>query len=340
MSATTISDRPTRLSTDIDFERDGKQVSIIHMAWSRNASAYGEIQIPIACIKNGSGKTMLYTAGTHGDEYEGQVALLNLIRELEPERVRGRVIIVPAANYPAAINGSRLSPLDNGNLNRAHPGDPDGGPTAQIAYYIGQTLVPMADAFHDLHAGGTSLDYLPFVSSHLSGNAALDERQLAAAKAFAPPMVVIGKMSDDRLAQRAAHKRGVIAFGGEFGGRGAVTISGVKLVETGIRNMLHFLGILPDWQPPRPKAPTRLMQIAGRAYYVHAPANGLFEPFVELGEEVKAGQKASRLHFVEDPLRPPLEPAFKIAGTVVCKRAQGRCERGDCLAHLATPYEA
>ncbi|MBI1774765.1 MAG: succinylglutamate desuccinylase/aspartoacylase family protein [Proteobacteria bacterium] len=330
--------RPTRLSTDIDFDRDGKQVSNIFMAWSRNASAYGEVQIPIACIRNGPGKTMLYTAGTHGDEYEGQVALLDLIRALEPGEIRGRVIIVPAANFPAAMNGSRLSPYDNGNLNRAHPGDPDGGPTAQIAYYIGQTLVPMADAYHDLHAGGSSLDYLPFVSSHLSGNAELDQRQLAAAKAFAPPMVVIGKSSDDRLAQRAAHKRGIIAFGGEFGGRGAVTISGVKLVATGIRNMLHFLGILPDWQPPKPKAPTRLMQIAGRRYFVYAPANGLFEPAVELGDEVIAGQKAGRLHFIEDPMRPPIEPTFAIAGTVVCKRVQGRCERGDCLAHLATPY--
>jgi predicted deacylase len=333
-----MSNRPTRLSTDIDFERDGKQVSNIFMAWSRNASAYGEIHIPIACIKNGQGPTILYTAGTHGDEYEGQVALLNLIRELEPGQIRGRVIVVPAANYPAAINGSRLSPLDNGNLNRAHPGDPDGGPTAQIAFYIGQTLVPLADAYHDLHAGGSSLDYLPFVSSHLSGNAELDRRQLAAAKAFAPPMVVVGKSSDDRLAQRAAHKRGIIAFGGEFGGRGAVTISGVKLVERGIRNMMHFLGILPDWQPV--PAPTKLMQIAGRSYYVHAPANGLFEPYVELGQEVRAGDKAGRLHFIEEPLRAPLEPVFKASGTLVCKRAQGRCERGDCLAHIATPYEA
>src|SRR5207302_483256 len=75
-------------------------------------------------------------AGNHGDEYEGQVALGRLIRELDPAEVQGRIIILPSANFPAAMAGSRTSPLDQGNLNRSFPGDPTGGPTAQIAYYI------------------------------------------------------------------------------------------------------------------------------------------------------------------------------------------------------------
>src|SRR6516162_3472035 len=75
-------------------------------------------------------------AGNHGDEYEGQVALGKLIRSLEPAEVSGRIIILPSANFPAAMAGMRTSPLDEGNLNRSFPGDPYGGPTAQIADYI------------------------------------------------------------------------------------------------------------------------------------------------------------------------------------------------------------
>jgi predicted deacylase len=58
-------------------------------------------------------------AGNHGDEYEGQVALSKLIRSLEPAEVSGRIIILPSANFPAAMAGMRTSPLDAGNLNRA-----------------------------------------------------------------------------------------------------------------------------------------------------------------------------------------------------------------------------
>ncbi len=75
-------------------------------------------------------------AGNHGDEYEGQVALGKLIRSLEAEEVCGRIIILPSADFPAAMAGMRTSPLDGGNLNRSFPGDPYGGPTAQIADYI------------------------------------------------------------------------------------------------------------------------------------------------------------------------------------------------------------
>ena len=51
---------------------------------------------------------------------------MKLCRELEPETVRGRVVILPAANYPAVIAGLRTSPIDDLNLNRSFPGDPDG----------------------------------------------------------------------------------------------------------------------------------------------------------------------------------------------------------------------
>ena len=49
------------------------------------------------------------------------MALTRLARELAPEEVTGRLIIVPALNMPAAKAAPRLSPLDGMNLNRAPP---------------------------------------------------------------------------------------------------------------------------------------------------------------------------------------------------------------------------
>jgi hypothetical protein len=130
-----------------------KQHGFIRLPYSVHRSAYGWIPIPVASIKNGKGPRILLMAGNHGDEYEGQVALGKLIRSLDPAEVRGPIIILPSANFPAAMAGMRTSPLDEGNLNRSFPGDPYGGPTAQIADYIESVLLPQCDFVVDFHSG-------------------------------------------------------------------------------------------------------------------------------------------------------------------------------------------
>ena len=154
--------------TEVDYERAGKQIGFLHLPHSVTRSAYGVIRIPIAVIRNGSGPTLLLMAGNHGDEYEGQIALTRFIGAVDPGAVQGRIIVLPAANLPAALAGTRTSPLDNGNLNRSFPGDPEGGPTAAIAHYVASVLFPLCDALQDYHAGGASLHYLPFASVRLS----------------------------------------------------------------------------------------------------------------------------------------------------------------------------
>src|SRR4029077_14506104 len=74
--------------------------------------------------------------------------------------------------------------------------------------------------------------------------------------------------------------------------------------------------------------------------YVYAPDPGLFEPLVELGDEVTAGTPAAFIHPHDTPWRAPAIAAFGRAGTVICKRVPGRVERGDCLFHLAADFEA
>src|SRR5713101_4340778 len=101
----------SRLSPEIDLNGAGKETGFLRLPYSVHRSAYGWIPIPIARISNpggnGRGPRILLMAGNHGDEYEGQVALGRLIRTLEPSEVRGQIIILPSANFPAAMAGSR-----------------------------------------------------------------------------------------------------------------------------------------------------------------------------------------------------------------------------------------
>jgi predicted deacylase len=305
-------------------------------------SAYGWIPIPVACISNGEGPRILLMAGNHGDEYEGQIAFSSLLRALEARDVRGRLIFLTSANFPAAMAGTRTSPIDQGNLNRSFPGDPDGGVTAQIAWYIEQVLLPQCDYVFDLHSGGSSLMYLPSGLSRRHADAERMARSLALLEAFGAPVsyVTDAPQGEDRTLTAAAARQGVVHLGTELGGGGTLSIAALRTAQEGIRRALKLVGALADNMAVTAAPPTRLLQVRGADYFVYAPDAGLFEPLVDVGDEVVAGQKAGIIHFHDTPWREPAAAAFQRAGTVLCKRMPCRTERGDCLFHLGTPFEA
>ena len=330
----------SRLVAEVDFAKDGKQTGFIRLFHSTHDSAYGFLPIPIVVVKNGAGPTAFFSSGNHGDEYEGQIAVTNLIKWLQPEMIRGRVILLPMANYPAALAGRRVSPIDDVNMNRVFPGDVDGTVTRQIAHYIDSELIPLADVVIDLHSGGSSLNYIPTALAKQSADPALYQKQLAALRAFGAPYTYIqggaqGQGGDQTLGA-GADRRGSIALGTELGGAGAVNASGLAIAERGLRNLLVHLGILGREHWVEPPVATRFLDVRGLEMYVYAPENGVFEPLVELGDTVAIGTPAARIHFPETPWLPPVEMTFKAAGIVMCKRIPARTKRGDCLFHLAS----
>jgi predicted deacylase len=329
----------TRIRCFVDFEKDGRQISHLQLPYSSNVSAYGWIGIPIAVIRNGRGPTLYLGAGNHGDEYEGQIVLARLIRELEPGALQGRLIVMPAQNLPAALAGLRCSPIDDGNLNRSFPGDPDGPPTAAIAHFIESVLLPMCDAAVDLHSGGRTLDYLPSaLVRRPPGDDPNAAAKRAALEAFRAPIgYIVSDAREDRTLTAAADRAGIVGVGTELGGAGTVSLQTLAVARRGLKNMLRHFGLI-EGEPEGP--PARLTEVKGPEYYVHAPCRGLFEPAFELGDAVDAGQAAGYVHFIDDPARAPVEVRFAGAGMVICKRPILRVERGDCLAHLATDYAA
>lgn len=333
---------PSRLWTELDFAKDGKQVGTIHLPHSVTRSAYGLIEIPLAVIRNGPGPTLFLMGGCHGDEWEGQIALGRLVRELEPATIRGRVIVLPSASLPAAKAGVRVSPIDNLNLNRTFPGRADGLPTQQIAHYIDTVLMPMADVFVDLHSGGVSLQYLPSTWVSLIDEPDHDSRSLAALRAFGGRLGIAlsgaeaknfpGTSSDSATAKR------VIALSGEYGGAGDVSLDGLRVIETGLRNLMAHLGMTAG--APTNEAPMRITSIDRKELYLFSPEYGVFEPARMLGEEVRQGEPAGRIHSIEFPWRAPIEVHFRASGLLVARRAIGSVKPGDCLLHLAADLAA
>jgi hypothetical protein len=327
----------SRLYADIDLEADGKACGFLRVPHSVHRSAYGWIPIPIVRIKNGAGSRVVLIGGNHGDEWEGQVSLANLIRALEPAHIRGRLVILPSANFPAAMAATRTSPIDGGNLNRAFPGERDGDITHQIAYWIENVLVPGNDFAIDLHSGGSSLMYLPSALAVRDDDDAYFRRCVDLLKAFGAPVsyIAAAPQGGGRTFSSGCRRHGVVAIGTELGGGGALSQATLEVAESGLRRALAHVGLLTGLEVPAPRR-TRMTEIGGDDYYVYASDGGVYEAMVEPGDEVAAGQPAARIHFHDTPWREPARLKFARAGLVLCKRQPARCERGDCLFHLGT----
>lgn len=326
----------TQVWTPLDFEADGKQSDWLRVPYSTDLSGYGVIPIPVICIRNGAGPTALLIAGNHGDEYEGQVALAQLSRQIEAADVSGRIIILPSLNTPAVEAGRRVSPLDGGNLNRSFPGDPIGGPTAMIAHYVTTVLLAMADFAIDLHAGGRSCDYLPCALIR-SGGSEKEQHTLAdLADAFGAPVTSIsdGSGGGGRTTFSAAGQGlGVPVLTAELGGGATLSRAGLAIAEQGLRRVLKRCGILPDIEID-PASPTRFMRVHGRGAFVYAMRKGLFEPAASLSTVVQAGQLAGLIHAIDRPWQAPEPVAFTEDGMVACRRAPLLTVPGDCLYKL------
>jgi uncharacterized protein len=231
--------------------------------------------IPIVCIVGETGPTVLLVGGNHGDEYEGQVALAELCRTLDPSALRGRVIIVPStANFPAALTGRRISPIDGGNLNRSFPGGEGGSPTQMIAHFIETKLLPMSDCAVDVHSGGSSFQYCPTIRARSNSDAQITERTLTLLHAFGAPYGCICKpiAGESRTLAAAAARCDVPYLCIEIGGGGCIRPELLSLTKFGLMRILVASGVLDGKFDPSDE--TSILTVDGFDNHVYAPDRG------------------------------------------------------------------
>lgn len=329
----------TPIQADIDYEKEGKQITYLWVPHSRNSSAWGKVLVPIIVIKNGAGPTALLVGGNHGGEYEGPVCLLKLVRELQAEQIQGRIIILPALNLPAVVAGQRVSPIDGLDMNRSFPGRPNGTVTQVIAYYVHEVILPRCDAVLDLHAGGYSLDLYPYISMHYLADAEETAVARAALEAFQAPVgLIMAEFTGEGLLDYAVERMGKIFLCAEIGGNGRLTSQTLQLTEVGTRNFLKHLNILDGdivTCADRDLPPMRIMETPGAENYHFVTVDGIYEPFFDLGVIVSAGQPLGQVHFVQHPTREPQIVRAQSSGVLIGTRGPGFVKSGDCVGLVA-----
>ncbi|MDA0590867.1 MAG: succinylglutamate desuccinylase/aspartoacylase family protein [Planctomycetota bacterium] len=322
----------SHLTCNIDLTTDGKRSGFLAVPQSTNSAGWAKYFVPISVIRNGEGPTAVLFGGNHGDEYEGPVTLMNLTRELSPEQISGRVILMPMLNHPAVAGGTRLSPIDGVNMNRAFPGSPRDSITGQIAHYVATEILPAADLVIDIHSGGSSMHMLPSVNMHRMENREQMDGMLAAARAWGAPYIFLyADIAGSGLLPTYAESLGKVTLGTEMGSKAQF---GVEMLRHSarVRNVLHHAGILKEC--PNDPGTTEPLVVAAEDEqdYIMSPSSGIYEPFFEIGDAVEAGQAVGQLHSIEHPERDPEKVFAASSGILFTRRSVPLTKQGECLA--------
>lgn len=288
--------------SSIDFDKPGKHT--YEVAFHLDGT-WGYALVPMTVI-NGTGKSkanIVCFGGTHGNEYEGQVAVWKLMHELEASDISGRVILIPRLNQPACNAGTRDSPLDRVNMNRAFPGNPRGTVTYRIANFVTTRIFPLVDVVLDIHAAGRGTHFALCSSFHMVDDPQQFAEMTYVAGLFDTPYILIysSEMASGLLTDQA-EALGKVTIGGEFGHSHGVWHTGVRHAYEGIKNVMRHYGVLAGdvvkVDPGRP-TPPRLVAAIHLNEYIPAPTTGVFEQIMEVGQWVEEGQLLGTLYDFE-----------------------------------------
>ncbi len=287
-----------------------------------------DLDIPVVLINGAeTGPLLCVTAGIHGAEYASIEAAVRLGQSLDPDSLRGQVIIVPIANPPAfKARSIYVAPPDGKNLNRQFPGYARGTFSQALAHWLFQEIIRQGDAYVDLHGGDLVEALAPFVIHFRSQDEAVDQASAEMAKSFGIRYVLQGSTPGSTYA--AASAVGIPAILAEAGGQGIWAEEDVELLHTGVRRIMAGLGMI----DPLP-ALSRQAVLLHDWRWLRSEVDGLFYPRVGVGDRVQAGQFLGR---VADVFGSTLQSAHApIEGIVLFQVSSLAMNAGDPLLAIA-----
>lgn len=288
----------------------------------------GPGDLPISIRRHGDGPTVLLVGGTHGDEYEGQIVVAEMVRRLDGLDMHGTLICLPRHNPGACIAGRRTDPEDaHQDINRVYGTGSATGRAKVISDFVSGAILPHVDWVIDLHSGGASHEFV--VSGNVQAAIGSDE-DLAMRpylEAFGAPFSLVFDGSDHSMPhsgtlEHQAKTLGARAISSELGGGGRVSPASITAARDGLMRLLGAIGLLAGNSLPPPPGP--LLKMSAERHTVTCGIAGVIEPVAQLGDAVTKGQTVARLH--PDDLSAPVDLTAQCTGVFACLAATGRSD--------------
>lgn len=326
--------RSCDIHCDIDFETPGKAHGSFFVPHSGNAQPFG-FRGPIAVLNGTPGPTLTLVGGVHGDEYQGPIVVSRLFHELDPDRIKGRIIFLPALNTPAFEAAARCSPLDDGNMNRAFKTARTESPTDAIAGWFEEVILPLSDAVIDYHAGGKASVFAPV--SMVNCGEGEETANLELTKAFGLPLIwKLGPLNSPTSLNAAASRAGVPMMACELGGAGGSDTWTNDLAYSGAMGVLHHLGML-SAKMDRAEPDFVFAELPDHDHIIRAPKGGVFEPMVEPGQRVTIGETLGVIRDILDLGQPPVEVTSGVSGILAMRLWRSPAQLGERVSMILRP---
>ena len=247
------------------------------------------LKTPLGKIKiyefGSNGETILITSGIHGDEHNSIATVRNLIKLLKKtrqEKFKGKIMIIPIANPNAFKYKKRKSLIDETDLNRVFPGDPEGTATQRHAALIWE-IAQEADYILDIHTCGYCLPYT--LTLHL---------EYKGAKGFAEKLPIENVVESSGLggqlfieALKIGKKAAIIELPQD-----AFKIN-TKLTETLSRELIQALKNLEIIEGEKKRYKHTYLD---KIKIQHADKTGLFKPKKKLGDRVEKEEVIGKIN--------------------------------------------
>ncbi len=250
------------------------------------------VEFPISIIKGQEeGPVFTMIAGVHGYEYPPIVATQALLKEIDPMKLKGTLIIIPIANKGSFYTRTPfINPQDNKNLNNAFPGKKDGSITEQIAYFITTHIISESDVVLDIHGGDACEDLIPFVcyyDNQKKPDKTALAKKLSEQSGFeyvvSYPYTITEK-DPAKYTFKQAVQDGKTALSIECGKLGNVQEENVALIKKGVFNMLETMGMYTNGTGAHKNIIYRNSQV-----YIDSSVKGIFYSDYKAGDRVKKG---------------------------------------------------
>jgi len=224
------------------------------------------------------GPSLCVTSAIHGDEINSVEIARRAFAAIDPARLRGTLLIVPAVNASGFRTMNRYMP-DRRDLNRAFPGGTKGSVASLVANAVFENIVKRCDSLIDLHTGSNFRTNVAQIRVDVN-----EPKSLALAEAFGVGVIVGGAGPSGSL-RREAVRAGLSAIIYESG---PPYVFVEKEIENGTRGVLNVMDHLGMYATPGEK--TRAQKLA-RSSWLRVPRGkgGIYLSAVRLGDSVKAG---------------------------------------------------
>jgi len=257
----------------------------IHKFWLKlgEDNLSNPIKIPVLIAKGSSeGSVLGLTAAIHGNELNGIAIIHELFSKINAENLSGTIIAIPGLNSLAIAKNQRKF-IDGVDLNRIFPGKIAGNGSEQMAYQIGEKIIPFFNYHVDLHTASFGR-----VNS-LYGRGNMQNDTLANMLRVLQPDIIVsnkGKASfgsASGLTMRAfAINKGVKSITMEYGNP---QVYQKDMIERGVhrlQNLLVFLG----FEKGEVMVP-EVENICTKSYWIYTDKGGYLDVLVELNQKVQ-----------------------------------------------------